>query len=118
MSEEEIIKEVEFIQKQIAKIGLIKERQYIQGLLDLYNKEKEKNNKIKYCYLENMPKDVELIVMCKKDFDRNFGNNFISKDKIKEIIKDLNEYDINFYDNIQMLKDVTKNTLQKLLEED
>lgn len=116
MNEEEIINEIEeYIEAQDIKGFCYIKAKSIQGLLDLYNK--EKNNKIKYCYLENMPKDVELIVMCKEDFDRNFGNNFINKDKIKEIIKDLDEYDINFYDNIQMLKDVTKNTLENLLED-
>lgn len=38
------------------------------------------------------------------------------KDKIRRIIKDLEEFDTNFFD-INTLKMATKNTLQELLEE-
>lgn len=91
MSEEEIIGKL----KRIIKIAYSKEfatfeltYQYvdaIQGLLDLYNKEKEKNKSIEAQRLRDM---------CYKT-----DGNYISKDKIKEkieeyeeLVKDFEEY--------------------------
>ena len=81
-----------------------KEYQAIQGLVDLYNKEKEKNEaykellkhnefrrKIETCMTHNMPENAEIICMIREDFERNFGNDYISKDKIREILKDIDE---------------------------
>ena len=51
------------------------EKETIEGLLDLYNKEKEKNNSIESQRLRDM---------CYKN-----DGNYISKDKIKEKIKQL-----------------------------
>lgn len=74
MSEEEIIKQVDFITKWISKIGLIKEREAIQGLLDLYNKEKEKNK-------ENIEALEEWIN------GERISSKCVSKDKIKKILE-------------------------------
>ena len=51
-----------------------------------------------------------------KEVEEYIEKYYVKKDKIKEIIKDLDEFDTNFYD-IETLKLVTKNTLQELLEE-
>ena len=57
---------------------------------------------------ENLPEETEVIVMLKKDFIRNFGNDYISKDKIREKIK---EYKEKYYPDVAITK------LQELLEE-
>lgn len=59
----------------------------IDGLLDLYNKEKEKN-KILKSYSGNLPENVEMILLTKTDFERNISDDYISKDKIKEKIEE------------------------------
>ena len=58
----------------------------IEKLLDLYDKEKEKNKVIEI-FRNDMPEDTEIVCMRKEDFERNFGNEYISKDKIKAKIK-------------------------------
>lgn len=75
MSEEEIIKEIIFMAKWFPKLNLIKERQTILGLLDLYNKEKEKN--------ASLQKEIKLMKSI------NINDNYIYKDKIRERIKEL-----------------------------
>ena len=47
--------------------------------------------KIKFCKVNNLPKDIEGIFIFKKNFERDFGNDFISKDKIKAKIEELNK---------------------------
>jgi hypothetical protein len=76
MREEEIIKEVSFIIKWISKIGLIKERKAIQGLLDLYNKEKEKNkkvNEINFRVNKNLLETAEKLEQ-EKEKNKELGN--------------------------------------------
>ena len=51
-----------------------------------------------------------------KEVEEYIEKYYVKKDKVKEIIKDLDEFDTSFYD-IETLKLVTKNTLQKLLQE-
>lgn len=80
LSEEEIIKQVDFVIKWISKIGLIKEREYIKGLLDLYNKEKEKNKKIQeYAnwHIEHLTEDIADYI----DDDRKGNANIIGEFK-------------------------------------
>ena len=102
MSEEEIIKEIE---------SLSPSEEAIQGLLDLYNKEKEKNKE-----LEN-EKD-KLIDLLRED-------KFIYKYKIREKIKELENIRKSMEDyilvsshsaNIQAV-DERIQVLQELLEE-
>ena len=100
MSEEEIIKEIVFMAKWFPKLNLIKERQTILGLLDLYNKEKEKN--------ASLQKETKLMKSI------NINDNYIYKDKIKEKIKEykeLKEIDKMAYE--EQIK-----PLQELLEEE
>lgn len=85
---------------------IYKEREciYLQKMIEKLkndlDKEKEKNKKL-------MSK-IDVTNWQEKMSHEILDEKYISIDKIKEIIKDLDEYDINFYDNIQMLKDVTK----------
>ena len=78
LSEKEIIQHFEFIKsgiKEETKFIDISILEYFEGLLDLYNKEKEKN---KILELAKIPY-LEGEIMAYKEF-------FVSKDKIKEII--------------------------------
>lgn len=50
-----------------------------------------------------------------KEVEEYIEKYYVRKDKIKEIIKDLDEFDTSFYD-IETLKLATKNTLQELLD--
>lgn len=54
--------------------------------------------------------------ICKLYLNPDKGNNYISKDKIRDIIKDLDEFDTDFYTSKE-LKLATKNSLKELLEE-
>lgn len=92
MSEEEIIKEFkELIYNPdydeillCTEDGFTEWHELFKNVLDLYNKEKEKNIAIEI-YRKDMPKDTKLIIMRKEDFDRNFSNEYIHKDKIREL---------------------------------
>lgn len=105
MSEEEIIEIVNEIKNhQIAVFDpkeniqitrnyfTEKQRQALQGLLDLYNKEKEKNKKLeieleikKYCKVDELTRDL----IYYKNLAKEYQGNCISKDKIRERIKEL-----------------------------
>ena len=110
MSEEEILKNIkELIQwndYNTYKIAL-------QGLLDLYNKEKEKNinqfteiESLKYA-MPNM-KHIDII-----------NQNYISKDKIKREIEELQSMIVDVYwKEFQTVVNFAIKELQELLEED
>ena len=70
----------------------------VEHLLDLYNKEKEENKyyeqqikqkenieNVKICMTHNLPNDAEIVCMIREDFKRNFGNDYVSKDRIREL---------------------------------
>ena len=109
MKEEEIIKNIEnrivISLKAGAKyIGVTREE--IQGLIDLYNKEKEKNR-----ILEE--KQNSLAFKTNNYMNEVLSNNIISKDKIREKIKVLEmEIRYDFIDNTKAIK-----VLKQLLEE-
>lgn len=146
MSEEEIIKSCEEIIKSYQhfedirekdkQLGLFqwnnydeifsKQKKAIQGLLDLYNKQKERvveDDLVKYCR-RTLPKDTIAIMMCNDDFCRNFGNDFISKDKIKAKIEELKEEIKGIIDKEKDVEDYQCEqyykiqVLQELLESD
>jgi len=90
--------------KQIEIIlNLIKKQ---QEEIEYYKKQNENRTKIKTCMTHNLPDNAEIICMIREDFERNFGNDFISKDKIREKIEELSN---GTYD--------AKIILQELLEE-
>ena len=92
MSEEEIIKEVE------SAIWFMKEDNYnvntfvkaIQGLLDLYNKEKEKNKILELTKIPYLEGEImaykENDAVQRKMLNDAFDRGWIHKDKIREII--------------------------------
>ena len=93
MSEEEIIQHFEFIKsgiKEETKFIDISILEYFEGLLDLYNKEKEKNKEllenatVTYFNDEELKESVGnyLGVLLKKNIEKDY----ISKNKIREII--------------------------------
>lgn len=94
----------------------IKKQQKEIDFLQTKIKQNENIGKIKTCMTHNMPDNVEIVCMVREDFERNFGNYYISKDKIREIIKDLEDFDTKFY-SIEELKLAIKNSLKELLGE-
>lgn len=129
MSEEEIIEKIKnTIQydKEHRIVTIYDEkplfRDYLQGLLDLYNKEKAKNKEIRqWKYVidtyEDLDKLKELDLIKIKD------KEYISKDKIKDKIKDLDNLLIETQKELGTASiEFTiyahqKNILQELLEE-
>lgn len=141
MSEKEIIKTLEEIiqknqqvvkeaykNKDINTMQLVadidNEAIAIQGLLDLYNKEKEKNKNLELClkaeekYSEGLNRDIKSLLNIEPN------TNFISKDKIKQCIgkllehkENINEkFDKAFYNLTDIIEFEIK-VLQELLEE-
>lgn len=106
MSEEEIkdiIKDFLELREIHSTDGLRKSylsiyKEAIQGLLDLYNKEKEKNEELKMKLLE---KDFHIDGL-KEDrriaIEEIQEQYFISKDKIKEKIEEIKRNDYSSYD--------------------
>jgi lipopolysaccharide biosynthesis regulator YciM len=112
MSEEEIMKilkdKVELWDKQRPEYSfseivdeIDKENKAIQGLLDLYNKEKEKN--------ASLQKEIKLMKSI------NINDNYISKDKIREKINYYRKY--CGYDGVTMIGNTQLKELEELLEE-
>lgn len=119
MSEEEIIERVNFVITNKGCTYTEKDYIAIECLLDLYNKQKEENERIKKEFVEeklykDFYKDLtekwetlakslsEKNVSLKKEISLmksvNINNDFISKDKIKEIL------DLAYKDNYEMVK--------------
>ena len=116
MSEEEIIE----ILENIIKTGLAGQWDYsaieiaIKGLLDLYKREKSNNEELMQEYHKRVQEKLDLI----------YGNNilnkaeveecYISKDKIRELIKD-NSFEVytKEYGNIDV---IDLDSLNELLE--
>lgn len=128
MSEEEIIKECTELAKDEYKQlydcwDIERAEQAIQGLLDLYNKEKEKNEdlQIKVRYYEdimikqNVEREFETLY---KDLHRIVKTEYVSKDKIKDLIQDIDEtIHITKDDEVKFYMLGFKNSINKLLEE-
>ena len=78
LSEKEIIQHFEFIKsgiKEETKFIDISILEYFEGLLDLYNKEKEKNKILELAKIPYLKGEIMA-----------YKENTVSKDKIKEII--------------------------------
>ena len=70
----------------------------IKGLLDLYNKQKEENKRLKieleikkYCKVDELARDL----IYYKDLASKYQGSCISKDKIREKIKELKAMEIS-----------------------
>jgi len=120
MSEEEIIKIIkEYLSKEYiecTKIGAVsmpnEEWYAIQALLDLYNKEKEKNKELKVLIERNLKYSHNL----EKDLFENCSNYVVSKDKIRKKISVLEKIQSEFTNNEELrIKIITLKDL--LLEE-
>ena len=103
---------------------LNKEKEKNKGYQELL-KQNEFRRKIETCMTHNMPKNAEIICMIREDFERNFGNDYINKDKIREKIEELEEKihvvtpDTHIIDKITEFKNEgALNILQELLEEE
>lgn len=96
MNDEDIIRNIEFClsQKDITENKIILTgSQWLQGLLDLYNKEKEKNGILQ----KELDSKIDALDMAMNNPD------YISKDKIKEKIKELDT----------MIEKINRGELQK-----
>ena len=86
MSEEEIINKINYMinnwHRSVVEINI----KWIQGLLDLYNKEKEKNEIIMNENINDIYESALQKTM-NKYIKTEIAKDFISKDKIKEILK-------------------------------
>lgn len=60
----------------------------------------------------NMPENAEIVCMIREDFERNFGNDYISKDKIREKIEAIEEKSGHYFERAYAIT-----SLQELLEE-
>lgn len=104
MNKEEILKNINEMIELIddeCYLSIPEDIESIKGLLDLYNKEKEKNEMRRYneieqtkgllkLYNQEKEKNKEL----EKEYDKlakYFTENHISKDKIKDKIKEIKE---------------------------
>lgn len=89
----------------------------LQSLLDLYNKEKEKNTSLQK-EIEKLKQEMEERLIGREEITKyemgyEIENNYISKDKIKNKIKELE----NLYKNKYFHIDYVKEILEELLEE-
>lgn len=94
LSEKEIIQHFEFIKsgiKEETKFIDISILEYFEGLLDLYNKEKEKNKRYEK-YLKTKEEKYEKIL---EYIETEIEQDYISKDKVKECLDDI----IDYFDN-------------------
>ncbi len=118
-------KDIEILVSFIKLLEIYEDEELKQAIENLINRVKEleeKDELVKYCR-GTLPKDTIAIMMCNDDFCRNFGNDFISKDKIKEKIEEYNNK-LDIQDNslytLYTFKQVVGtwiNILQELLEE-
>jgi hypothetical protein len=111
MSEEEIID----IAEKIADFGwsdyddFEKNKKAIQGLLDLYNKEKRKNKRY-LKYLVNKDKHYESVLEC---LEIEKEQDYISKDKIRERIEEIRKI---FPNDVMFTREFLITELKGLLE--
>ncbi len=82
MNNEEAIKEIENYLDYEGSVSI----QAIATLYTLYEKEKQKNKLLK-TYKGNLPENVEMICLCKDDFERNISSDYVKKDVIREYRK-------------------------------
>ena len=108
MSEEEIAIETlkEVASDDFDTLGDEISPKMAQNILNVIDKQKEEIEVLK----EDLDKKVKALDIAMSNPD------YICKDKIREILKDLEEFDTNFF-NASTLKEATKKSLNDLLEE-
>ena len=110
MNEEEVLKTINNMLVHAENQLLDYEALAIQGLLDLYNKEKEKNEKLE----RQMGKDLDIVYIKGIYDERDKWENKI-KAKIEEVDKDENA---SIPDFIEYAKEYATQKLQSLLEKE
>ena len=94
--------------------------QNILNVIDKQQKEIEEKRIIIFAGAEKvkqLEKEIEALEIIHNTYKEMIEeNNYISKDKIREILKDLDEFDTTFF-NASTLKEATKKSLNDLLEE-
>lgn len=92
-------------------------KQAIQGLLDLYEKEKEKNKRY-LKYLENKDKHYESVL---EYLESEKEQDYISKDKARGKIEEINNEKLNYSEDEYYLENEIKgyaiDKIKELLEE-
>lgn len=108
MSEEKKI--IEYIKKEYGNFD-----NYVRDLLDLYQKEKEKNKTLETLLQGNLYQ----MYLYYKELASRYQANSVSKDKIREKIKDLEDNMILFTNDKEKFNryKYARNILEKLLEE-
>lgn len=120
MSEEEILERVKQViqdskDRYWLRVLIQEDIWAIQGLLDLYKEEKEKNEELKYL-IEHQNGYVHIL---EQDLFENCSNLVIPKDKIRSKIKELEGIRETFTDSNGILEiSVAIDTLKELLEEE
>lgn len=111
-----ISKIISFLVEEECRKSLVEceEKQFyeaIEGLYNLYNKEKEKNEKIQL-KIEAKEKehenDMSLIDKIKGDYLNIIKERYVSKDKIREKIKELEKDEYYNCDELQLLRELLK----------
>lgn len=118
MSEKEIISRIKqliytlIVNRKYIRVNIeqIKIQEALEGLLDLYNKEKEKNKKLK----ELLQKKNEYTHDLEKDLFEGCSNYVVRKDEIREIIYPTPENPIS----IEIQSSEMYKRLEELLEEE
>ncbi len=110
MSEEIIRQQFEEIVEESRQEDVYEYYIKLRNMLDLYNREKEKNQVIEV-FRKDLPENVNIVCMIRDDFERNF--DFVSKDKIREKIEDLE----GILDLLENEKNYPKYKKQDLIEE-
>ena len=108
MSEEKKI--IEYIKKEYGNFD-----NYVRDLLDLYQKEKEKNKTLETLLQGNLYQ----MYLYYKELASRYQANSVSKDKIREKIKDLEDNMILFTNDKEKFNryKYARDILEKLLEE-
>ena len=114
LNEEEIIKRIKYICDKWYDENLEIDVKWIQGLLDLYNKEKEKNKELQEMLKHRIKYTNEL----EEDLFQKANNYVISKDKIREKLKEIIEIRNKEFDTIGIsMRGSAIDVLKELLEE-
>ena len=127
MSEEEIIDKINYMINNWHRSVLEIKVEWIQGILDLYNKEKEKNKELKSMKYhiekfreQNLSNEIDYVIALKSNFMPYLKTDYISKNKIRKKIEELESIEPADDDyNFEMQNDIHSkiNILQELLEE-
>ena len=94
-----------------------KRKQALKNLIQRNKELEETYEHIKFVR-GSLPKDTLMIAMCNEDFCRNFGEDYISKSKIKAKIEELKNQMLNEEDLYQFnTKRYCYEALKKLIED-